>query len=262
MTPCSAGKGFSVQQAPTLADAAANRAVTFRAEDLEEMSVPKMMHMKDPADRKAWLVGKLGPYEKQLRESAGNQRIPVQLLAAVIVNELMDIGKTDVLQERLRGVTWGSFGIAQIQVSTALKDDLIPDDPAFQLAKSLGLGSLYAKDHLRVPQYGIDAAAKEIRILIDRMKANRESVWLKQFGFDVNRAGDGQRIYDGFIEGSQEDKEMKLANMMAAAYNSPDIIIAKDPLRNYSVNAVPHGKNAAEMAKLLRAWDLFRPECP
>ena len=77
------------------------------------------------AHRKAWYLSKLGAYENQLRESAKKHRVPEQLIAAVILNELADISTLDIIQENAAG-GGGSVGIAQIQVDTAIKNDLVP----------------------------------------------------------------------------------------------------------------------------------------
>ena len=245
-------------RAPTLADAAAGKVQKFEFGELETMSVERFVNMPSPADRKNWIVSKLGPYERQLYESAGKHQIPVQLLAVVLVNELADINWADVLQEKM--ASGGSVGIAQIQVDTALRDKLIPEDDALSFARACGMERVFTAGRLKIPQFAIEAAAKEIRIQLDKAKSTTDSAWVKQFKFDGAKAGIDQKIYSGFSEGSPADKEAKLAEMIVAAYNSPDILIAKHPER-YS-NGPIHGSNAAALARAIHRWGLFRPVCP
>src|SRR5262249_13298441 len=137
-----------------------------------------------PADRAAWYLQRLGPYQDQLYESALNNDVPMQLLATVILNELSDIGALDILQSGKPFAPSGSLGIAQIQVSTAVKDRLfdISDDDAQHAfdrwyAGGMMLGSqtdaeqkafgrkVRASELLQTPQFAIEAAAKEIAVL-------------------------------------------------------------------------------------------------
>jgi hypothetical protein len=244
--------------APTVADAAAGKVERFEFGELETMSLERLINMPGPADRKSWVVGKLGPYERQLYESADKHGIPVQLLAVILVNELADIDWRDVLQEKM--AAGGSVGFAQIQVDTALTDRLIPEDELFLYARACGMERVFVTGRLKIPQFAIEAAATEVRIQLDRAKNTPESAWVKQFSFDGSKAGSGQAVYDGFAEGTAEEKEAKLAEMIAAAYNSPDIVIAKHPER-YN-NGPIHGQNAGGFARAFHQWRLFRPTCP
>lgn len=242
-----------IEQAPTLADQPEH----FEFEDIEMMSVKSFEGMPDGAARKAWLLKKVGRYQRQFYESALAQRIPVQLLAAVVINELLDINLIDVVQERM--ASGGSVGMAQIQVDTAIKDSLIPEDAALRFSRALGMERVTIAGRLKVAQFAIDAAAREIRILLEQIKANPGSAWVKQFEFNAAKAGIGQQIYDGFARGTQRQKEAQLANMVTAAYNSPDIIVAKEPTK-YD-NATRHGQNGGIVAELLFIWRFFRPGC-
>jgi len=246
--------------APTLGDARRGTVQAFHFENLELMSVNQFRSMPSDAERRDWVQRKLGQYEYQFYESAKEHQIPVQLLAVIISNELIDINNGDIAQEGASYLWWGSFGIAQIQISTALEHHLVPEDFSFQMAELFSMERFYVKGHLKVPQYAIDAAAKEIRILLDGVAANPKSAWVSRFGFESSVIKTNDDIYQGFPNGSQMEKEEKLAEMVAAAYNSPDIIKAKHPER-YN-NGPIHGQNAADVARDFYRWNLFRPECP
>ncbi len=246
--------------APTLSDAREGRVSRFEFGELEQMSGRDFVAMPSAEVRRKWIQSKLGPYEQQLYESADTYHIPVQLLAVIIANELLDINILDILQEKIEFAWSGSFGIAEIQVDTALKDKLIPEDDPFRLAKACGMERVFVKGRLQVPQFAIDAAAKEIGLLVDRMRANPESAWLKSFGLDLKKTPAGTDIYGSFDAGSQEEREAALAEIVSAAYNSPDIIIAKHP-ETYK-NAPIHGKNASILAQVFYTWQLFRAAVP
>ena len=150
------------------------------------------LYGRDDAGRAAWYAGRLATLQAQLAESAGNRRLPMQLLAAVILNELADINVLDVLQSGPSSFA-GSLGIAQIQVDTARRDALVDlpagshrtgwarsgshahdvDDPSMvDMGQRLRTGQL-----LQVPQVAIEAAAREIEMLITRMAANHTRPW-------------------------------------------------------------------------------------
>jgi hypothetical protein len=214
------------------------------------------------AQRRAFYLSKLGAFENQLHESAKNHRVPEQLIAAVILNELADISTTDILQEQT--VAGGSLGIAQIQVDTAIEHSLVPRDDAFLFARSLGMERPYVGSALKVPQIAIDAAAKEIRIQLDIMATRKDRPWQKKFGFDSegNTTSDPQSVYSYIHKIPTNAKsealrvEAVMAMLVSAAYNSPDITIANEPEK---YGAALHGRNAAAIAEDLFEMGLFRP---
>ena len=243
--------------APTISDARRGLVKRFEVECLTSMSFEGFAALPSGADRREWIAAKLGHLTPQLYESAAQQQIPVQLLAVVIANELLDINVADIAQESLELSVNGSYGIAQIQVDTALKDNLIPHDEQFALAKAWGMEKPFVKGRLQTGQFAVEAAAREIRLLLNRMEANPESAWVKQFNFSPTSVA-GQRVFDGLPSPlSQELREATLAEMVAAAYNSPDIINAVHPERYR--NGPIHGKNARVLAQLFYRWHLFRP---
>lgn len=218
----------------------------------------------DPEARKLWYQHKLGAYENQLRESAIRHRVPEQLIAAVILNELADISGVDAVQENMVG---GSVGIAQIQVDTAISHGLTPQGEGYRLSKLLGMLAPYVSGQLKVPQIAIDAAAKEIRIQIDIMVARKDMPWQTKYGFDPlgDASPDPQAVYSyvrSLPENSKDEqlrREAVLAMLVSAAYNSPDITKAKKPKK---YGAAAHGANAAFIAQDLYELNIFRPIRP
>lgn len=259
-----------------------------KPESLETMDFETFSSMSAKG-RRAWCLKHLGPLEKGLRSSAACHSTPPQLLATVLLNELADINFLDVLQQAVK-IPRGSLGIAQIQVSTAVSDGLLdfPGDDqliqqqAIQLRKSLrwtGAGGRSLDDYkkmvrfalvrerLTIPQFAVEAAAREIRILLDRMTKNLDKPWQQQFSFtltSLSQLARPEEIYDYIKGDTQKDAEMNLAEMVVAAYNSPDIIIAKqkssitwgDPKLIYR-NGVIHGHNSRFIAGQLYDENLF-----
>ena len=115
--------GYKRVQEPTIEEA--KKTGTSLEQTNLSLSNPKSTLTKSDAERRKWYVENLGGYEKQLLESAKKHGIPAQLLAAVILNELADIGPHDIVQASVY-TGQGSFGIAQIQIDTVIKDDLMP----------------------------------------------------------------------------------------------------------------------------------------
>jgi hypothetical protein len=224
---------------------------------------------RDDAGRAAWYVDRLAAFQAQLLESARGHAIPMQLLAAVILNELADIDWADVLQSGPNTFR-GSLGIAQIQIDTARRDRLIDlppgahrggfaragikahdvDDPAMvDFGEKLRTGQL-----LQVPQVAIEAAAREIALLLTTMAAHRVSPWQMAHHFTAT-GPEGDGIYAHVGTGSQTNREAALAGAVCGAYNSPDVIIAADTSRYQ--NATIHGSNAEGLAEDLARFRLF-----
>jgi hypothetical protein len=110
---------------------------------------------------------------------------------------------------------------------------------------------------LQVPQLAIEAAAREIEMLLGRMGANRTRPW--QVDHSFNAPGpEGTAIYThvGSASASQQTREGLLADSVCGAYNSPDVITAMDTSR-FS-NASIHGANANGLAQDLYRFRLFR----
>lgn len=214
-------------------------------------------------DRGRWYVEKLGKYHSQLQESAAANDIPTQLLATIILNELVDIDPKDILQDYVASsddvrLGSGSLGMAQIQVKTALDHKLIREYSDYCHA------SIVAR-LLVIPQYSIDAAAREIRYLLNLMESAPGTPWSASFNFVPPDASDRDplRYYRlGVIKitgnETQEDREVLLARMIASAYNGGEkFLSATDPKRTHP-NSFIHGLNAAAIAHDLFELKLFR----
>jgi hypothetical protein len=209
-------------------------------------------------ERRDWYEKKLGPYERQIRESASRHKVPEQLLAAIVLNELADIGLVDIVQEELP-ISSGSLGIAQIQIDTAIQHNLIPgitdNDALNDQDRRLQVAAA-----LKVPQIAIDAAAKEIHILLVKAGENAwTSDWQQwiEYPMVLAQPHDPQIYYQYVYGPAQSHREQNLARMMSGAYNSPNILTARN--RHNFPNAKIHGANAASIAKDLYEFGLFRP---
>jgi hypothetical protein len=279
----SASQTAGVESARAIA-AGATQARTISSADLrgEELPMRELsssdrmdvgtMFGRDDAGRAQWYAGRLATLQAQLLESARGHNLPMQLLAAVILNELADINRLDVWQGGPSTYA-GSLGIAQIQVETARRDRLIDIGPgAHRTGWRLSGGHAHDIDHpamvamgerlrigqlLQVPQLAIEAAAREIEILLGRMGANRTRPW--QVDHSFNAPGpEGTAIYThvGSASASQQTREGLLADAVCGAYNSPDVITAADTTRFR--NATIHGGNANALAQDLYRFRLFR----
>lgn len=251
---------------------AADRHEELPMEELElsdRMDPDTLFAMSDPALIE-WIVGCLGRFQAQLFESSQAHQIPMQLLAVVILNELGDIGSIDALQDGLSTST-GSLGIAQIQVDTAMRDGLVDLAPGAARTGLRRAGSspgvslsreeiergerLRTAQLLQVPQVAIEAAAREIELLLNRMARNYSRPWQIQHGFTATGPM-GNVIYDHVGGGSEFNRERNLAQMVSGAYNSPDIITARDI--SHFPNATTHGNNAYVLAGELFRFQIFR----
>lgn len=255
---------------------------------LEEMDVSTLFNMP-LADRLDWYQAKLNPYRSQVYNSATCHKIPPELLATTILNELGDINWQDTWQQTL-GLN-GSLGIAQIQVDTALAHGLLdfePDDAMIsqramtrcrsaslsgtqcigdpdRFASTIRRNLVYHR--LTIPEFAVEAAARRIAQILDQMTQHLTNPWQKNFNFTLSKIDSlshPKQIYD-FIDGrSQSDKEANLAEMVVAAYNSPEIVIAQQQasIDSSSVgfiyaNGTIHGSNASFIARELHDSNLF-----
>jgi len=267
-------------QEPTLGTAGSGH-LDLPRRDLAVMDVATLDRMSD-VEQAAWFVEKLGAFQAQLYESAGRSNIPTQLLAAVILNELGDINFIDIVQSG-PWPTRGSLGISQIQIDTALRDRLVDVSDAEALRTYAeyirAAGHAHTADmvleyvprsmqieqgrrvaigrKLQVPQFAIEAAAREIALLLTRMGQNQDKPWQTRHHFTASGPS-GLSIYQQVGTGSQIGREGALATMVTAAYNSPDIIITSDPSEERYPNARAHGDNGGAVARSLYVYGLFR----
>jgi hypothetical protein len=234
----------------------------------DRMDVQTLFEMDDAA-RARWYVERLATFQAQLLESARGHAIPMQLLAAVILNELADIDWRDVLQSG-PSTFRGSLGIAQIQIDTARRDRLVDlppgshrtgfaranihahdvDDPVMvDFGEKLRAGQL-----LQIPQVAVEAAAREIALLLTKMAAHHASPWQVAHHFTAT-GPEGEAIYAHVGTGTQTNREAALAGAVCGAYNSPDVITTADTSRY--PNATIHGSNAEYLAQDLARFRLF-----
>jgi hypothetical protein len=253
-----------------------------RPRGLQQMDVNTLFSMPR-ADRLDWYRNMLGPYRQQVRTSAACHGIPTQLLATAILNELADINWTDVWQQRL-GMS-GSLGIAQIQVDTALQHGLLdfPGDDARIRREQLRCAAdsrhgvcLRSRDSIRrslvyrrltIPEFAIEAAARRIAQLIELMRQNLTRPWQQRFSFRLapgTQLASPNDIYSYIAGGSRREQELNLSEMVVAAYNSPDIVIARNrasitPGASGFIyrNGTIHGQNSRSIAGDLFDANLF-----
>ena len=123
------------------------------------------------------------------------------------------------------------------------------------------------RQRLTIPVFAVEAAAREIRIILDKMIKNAANPWQVRFSFRLtsfSQLSTPNDIYN-YIDGSNpREKEMNLAEMVVAAYNSPDIVVAQKPSsidRNDKAfiyrNATIHGANSRSIAAHLFDENLF-----
>lgn len=252
------------KQAQTLSEARRAPLGMLLPEPLELTRYPLfgyslMENMKDqPEARRRWYVQKLGKYHAQLQESAAANRIPTRLLATVILNELADIDPRDKLQQGLiSNLSSGSVGMAQINIRTALDHGLLKGFLVRRHANT-------AARLLAVPQYSIEAAAREIRHLLDLMESKPSAPWPARFKFAPPKPEDRDplRYYrPGVItvkgNEDQAEREAFFARMVASAYNGGDNFLnATDPQQT-KPNSWIHGANAQTIARDLSEFNLF-----
>ncbi len=251
---------------------------------LETMDVMTLSRMS-AADRNSWYQRMLLAYRAQISRSAACHGIPSQLLATVILNELADINWTDVWQQRL-GMN-GSLGIGQIQVTTAernrlvefpgdrrrLQQDALTANRLCSLMSTPGMGGgmcptpaeyerMLSREMVRrrltIPEYAIEAAAREIRRILDEACVNQRRPWVARFGFTLTTMASltsPADLYNHIAGSSALEREQNLSEMVVAAYNSPQILIAQQqasvtwgsPQQIYR-NGMIHGANSRSIA--------------
>lgn len=207
-----------------------------------------------PERRCEWYKDKIGRFAQHIREAARSEKIPPRLLASIVLNELADVGWGDVIQDQQLAGTHGNYekyetavlrvalwwksiarqsvGIAQISPQTVIRHHAVrvPGEKFLTRKNELEFHIAY---RLLNRQVAISAAAKVIRGIIRDIERHQNCKWVKQFirpgcRFSVERPyealfpGLGQ---DGRVtEEVQREREMKLAQLVAAVYNSGNIL--------------------------------------
>lgn len=248
---------------------------------LEIMS-PDTLRSLDSSDRLRWYKNKVLPCKNEFKKSADRHKIPPELLAAIILNELVDIDLFDLIQE-WTGVGKGSVGIAQIQIDTAIFHHLVDviEDEIENYRNSPEAAHRFGKEKpskeqirrivtgekLIQPEIAIEAAAREIRKILENIEACSRRRWrdnfLKKEIKLANRNPD--QIYDLLKGETQREKSVNLARMVAAPYNSSGMECVENPGNPFSPNdggpfANPRkrSESAAFIAEDLFNGDLFK----
>ena len=249
--------------------AAVHGAGRMDPQTLEEMSL-------DGFD--AWVKTSIGNYESDLLAAARRHSIPPRLLATVILNELGNYDLVDQGQELV--FSRGSVGIAQITIPTAIDNKLVDlsedeiEKWKERFAERHGAGALgnpagpiprtgllrQAIEHLvweklNEPTIAIEAAARQIRLLIKRINANLDKPWPRTY---LTGAIDLSHPYANIVPGQagladphalQREREMQMARLIVGGYNSPKLIRTSVDLSNpgYYARARRHADNAARL---------------
>jgi hypothetical protein len=256
-SPCAAWS-----QEPTLSDEAAGKVeLSDPWVSVDEMH-PRDFFSKPLSDRIRWYKAKLCPYRKQLVESEQRNSVPSQLIATVILNELADITFDDQIQDLL-DVNRGSVGPGQIQIDTAINRNLVDIPSSVQPEDERE----YVSQRLQIMQVAIEATAREIRYILSHMAANIGKSWQASHGFKPLSHPCGPADFYQSVRGKDErDRVQLLSEMVIAAYNSPDIVIAMDPgvsillggdESGHYRNGRIHGFNGASIAADLYDANLF-----
>lgn len=238
---------------------------------------PDLLEKKTDDERREWYVNKLSAYEDVLEAASKRHNIPMQLLATVILNELADIDMKDIAQEYVP-ISKGSVGIAQIQIDTAIDFGLV--DVSEAEIEAAGFNSstegeavvadrklavrVITREKLKDPEIAIEAMARRVEQLL-MTALTKPNDFAKEFLLPSQLPI--VDIYDAVDAGgstAQIDKERRLANLITAAYNSPDILVAVKPGNPFDIdtpgpyyNGRTHGVNSRSISNDLYNFDLF-----
>jgi len=241
-----------------------------------DLMSPETLRSQNFNERLNWYKNKLSPCSQELKESADRNNIPTELLSTIILNELADINLLDLGQEWI-GVGKGSVGIAQIQIDTAifhkLVDVTVEDIQKYQnsneAVQKFGGKKPSRNETIRIitgkkltePGMAIEAAAREIRKILENIKACSSSSWTNNFlnGEIMLTNGNQSQIYDFIKGGYLKEKRINLARMVAAPYNSTGIECVENPGNPFSPNdggPFSNPRRRSELAAFI-AEDLF-----
>jgi hypothetical protein len=207
-------------------------------------------------------------------ESAAGNKVPPQLIATVILNELGDINSADLLQDVFNADN-SSVGPAQMQIKTAVEFVHV-DVPAQIHTKGHKEVARYVSKRLQIMQVAIEAAAREIKRLLESMTQNKMLPWQTQHQFKPPHVVDafGSDVRNLYYQPGQiwgripTERFMSLCDLVIAAYNSPDIVIATTPgvsefikpsnSSSTYLNGRIHGANGAWIGGEIYDAGLFR----
>ncbi len=241
-----------------------------------ETMTPDTLRSLSFNERLKWYDNRLSPCRQQIKESSARHNIPTILLSTIILNELADINLLDLGQEWV-GVEKGSVGIAQIQIDTAIFHKLVDVTDAeikkyqnsSKAVQRYGDKKPSTNQALRIlvgekliqPEIAIEAAAREIRKILESIKDCSYSPWREHFisGEIKLKDRNPDQIYD-YVKGrTQKEKKINLARMVAAPYNSSGIECVKNPGNPFSPddNGPFANPRKRSVSAALIAGDLF-----
>jgi hypothetical protein len=246
-----------------------------------EMMTPDIHWSRTPEQRVGWYNQVLQRYDQNLHSASEDAWIPMQLVATAILNEMIEIDEKDVTPDKKAAEAariWqyvfdlytASLGIAQIEVSTAREDKLLALTPGdFVNIPGWAYRAALARK-LTIRECSILACSRELRLVLDLLIRERSGSWASQFGLRASSvSGNRLEIYEQLAGADQKSREMNLAELVIAAYNSTDIAIALKPGERLGdsgeantqepyYNARTWGKNARRIAGELFEAGLFR----
>ena len=243
-----------------------------------EETRPASFDFENPAKRKTrcdWYRSRLGQYVSEINNAAAAARIPPELLATVILNELADVGVEDVEQDQAIAWTQGdykkylldseagyirvgrwwtqrpisswSFGIAQIQPDTALRYNAVHVPP--HLSGDRERTVFYVAFSLLNRTVNIHAAARVIKGILQDIKRYQAGPWARFF----IRAGErfnAESPYAALKPPPSADsrvmhreRQRNLAQFVVAVYNSYGILTNTNP------EQVPHPREVPSERK-------------
>jgi len=250
-----------------------NNVDVYGLSTIERMTFSRFEKMTD-TQRSDWFRRVLREEDRRyLKLYATKYHVPTALLTSVIVNELADISWKDVVQEYVP-YPHGSFGIAQIQVDTAIRYNLVDVPQSTELLSEIhkllpdvDLYIFYLTDYAKYERFkikellcsdnavSIEAAARRLNQLIKEAANNQFGSWQKQFG----------SLYEWQLR--DEIVTIDEVEMIGAAYNSPDILKSRNSgnrYDNYDTVNYPDGRaqgmNAGVVYEILKKMGFFLPD--
>lgn len=231
-----------------------------------------------------WYRQKLGRYASIINAASRETGIPPHLLAAVVLNELADVGYDDVIQDQQLAETGGdfrevgnavkypalhykpvgkqSFGIAQINPETAIRYNAVPVAGQEKLHRDY-VEFRVAYQLLNRPM-AIHAAARVIRGILEDIGKHQSGAWARQFmlpGVRFSADDPYAGVSPPAVKASPaaaRAKEVTLAYLVTSVYNTGPILTAppdRTP-RAHDVNnpmGYPNALNHASTVRVIAA---------
>ena len=124
--------------------------------------------------RCAWYRSKLGPYASIINAAARETGIPPQLLAAILLNELADVGMEDVAQDQQMASTGGEFRLALDPINRPVLSYKPIGQQSFGIAQ---INPATAPEAQRRPHRRPGEALPGLRGVSDRLSASLIAPW-------------------------------------------------------------------------------------